>query len=116
MHSLFIPATSPPSRPCHPAAPHPTTRPSFPALPLSVPGSHPGPSSAPAFPSLAYSGTPSCSLFFQTGAPLLRHPSAPPTRYNRFLEKRAPPWPSHRRREGEGAGPGASPAPPALPL
>ena len=110
------PCFQPPSRPCHPRLPHPPTRPSFPAQPPSVPGSHPGPSSAPAFPSLAYSGTPSCSLFFQTGAPLQRHPSAPPTRYNRFLEKRAPPWPSHRRRAGEWAGPGAAPVPPALPV
>ena len=42
------PCFQPPSRPCHPRLPHPPTRPSFPAQPPSVPGSHPGPSSAPA--------------------------------------------------------------------
>lgn len=68
---------------------------SQPRQPLSPP---------PRPPSLAYSGTPSCPLFFQQAPHSCSTPSAPPTRYNRFLEKRAPPWPSHSRLAGEGLG------------
>lgn len=96
VHSLPIPASSPPVT---------LATPRFPAIHKSglfpVPAA---PTPPPRPPSLAYSGTPSCPLFFQQTPHSCSTPSAPPTRYNRFLEKRAPPWPSHSRLAGEGLG------------
>jgi hypothetical protein len=107
LHFLSIPSSSPPSQPCHPSPPS--------AIQAFLPGQPPrslAATRAPprsCLPCLLWH--PFLLFILPTGAPLLQHPSASPTRYNRFLETRAPPWPATAARRGKGSGRAPLPLP-----
>lgn len=115
----LYPCFKTPSQPCHPApfaSASQALLPS-PAPPPSVPGSHAGPSSEPAihpFPRLLWH---SFQLFILPNwRPTPAAPQCAPQPVQQILRKARPALAGPLPPGGEGAGPGAAPASPALPV
>lgn len=107
--SLLIPASAL-SRPCHLAPP--IREPGPPSRPSPQPLQSRSHAAPPPRRSAVASLAPLPALYSCKLAPhSCSTPVRPPTQYNRFLEKCAPPWPNHSRQAGKGSGQAPLPLP-----